>query len=108
MRLLFTSALVGAATLAAPAMAWNETQPASNTMAAWAYPTKHNYCPGGLQPIMVGGVICCGTPTHHGNPYAHPTPVKAKPKPRVHKPAPTYVSNGKGYSEGVVVYEKGN
>lgn len=21
-----------------------------------------NYCPEGLQPVMVGGVICCGTP----------------------------------------------
>lgn len=25
-------------------------------------PASANYCPTGLQPITVGGVICCGTP----------------------------------------------
>lgn len=101
MRHLFTAAVLGAATLAAPAMAWNDTQPATNEMAIWAYPSKHNYCPAGLQPVMVGGVVCCGTPTHHGNPYAHPTP--AKHKPRTHAPVVQY---GKGASD-VVVYGKG-
>lgn len=24
--------------------------------------SKHNYCPAGLQPITISGVICCGTP----------------------------------------------
>ena len=93
MRYLFTTAFIGAATLAAPALAWNETQPATNDMAIWAYPSKHNYCPAGLQPVMVGGVICCGTPTHHGNPYTHPV----KHKPKAHKPM----------SHATVVYEKG-
>ncbi len=27
------------------------------------YPASANYCPSGLQPITLGGVICCGTPT---------------------------------------------
>ena len=25
----------------------------------------HNFCPAGLQPISMGGVICCGTPNTH-------------------------------------------
>jgi len=24
-----------------------------------------NYCPAGLQPITISGVICCGTPNQH-------------------------------------------
>lgn len=96
MRSLFTAAVLGATLFAAPALAWTDTQPASNEMPVWAYPSKHNYCPAGLQPVMVGGVVCCGTPTHHGNPYAHP-------KPKHHT---THVSYGKG-SGDVVVFEKG-
>lgn len=104
MRLFFTAACLGATVFAAPALAWSETQPATNDMPIYAYPTHANYCPAGLQPVMLGGVICCGTPTHHGNPYAHPVSTK-RHKPR-HKPAHTFVSHGKG-SGDVVVYEKG-
>lgn len=79
--------------LAASALAWqdnNMTQPTADQIAVWAYPSKQNYCPNGLQPVTIGGVICCGSPTHVG--YAsHP-----KPKPRrAHKP------------QAYVVYEKG-
>ena len=28
----------------------------------YAYPSSANYCPAGLQPITISGVICCGTP----------------------------------------------
>lgn len=100
MRLVFTAALVGTATFAAPALAEGHTQPASYDMPIYAYPTHVNYCPAGLQPVMVGGVICCGTPTHHGNPYAHPAPRRS------HKPAQAFVAYGKG-SGDVVVYSKG-
>ncbi|MFK7874694.1 MAG: hypothetical protein AB8B71_02785 [Paracoccaceae bacterium] len=31
----------------------------------YPYHAKHNYCPAGLQPVTVGGVICCGTPNQH-------------------------------------------
>lgn len=31
----------------------------------YAYPTSANYCPAGLQPITISGVICCGTPNQH-------------------------------------------
>lgn len=107
MRHFLTVALIGATGLAAPALAdghghyggqgHNMTQPASNEMAVYAYPTA-NYCPAGLQPVMIGGVICCGTPTHTGNPYPHPAPKRA------HKPV--HVSYSKSPSD-VIVYEKG-
>lgn len=106
MRVLFpAAAAIGLALAAAPAWAWSEhpmTQPASNDMAVWAYPSKANYCPAGLQPVVVGGVICCGQPTHVGYVAQH------APKPKKHKPrpAPAYVSYGKGYGD-TVVYEKG-
>ncbi len=107
MRILYTAAVVGLSLAAAPAFAWNEnmTQPATNNMAVWAYPAKANYCPAGLQPVVVGGVICCGQPTHHGY-QSHP-PRKRHKVVHKPKPAPTYVSYGKGYGDGTVVYEKG-
>ena len=102
MKTTFAAALIGASMMAAPAMAWNETQPATDGMAVYAYPSAANYCPAGLQPVIVGGVICCGTATHHGyESNAHP-----RRSVRTHKPAATYVSYGKG-ADGVVVYEKG-
>ncbi len=101
MRILFSGILAAAALSAAPALAWNEsmTQPATDEVAVFAYPAKANYCPAGLQPVVVGGVICCGVPTHQAYKAHRAT------KPR--KPAPTYISLGKGYDDGVVVYEKG-
>lgn len=27
------------------------------------YPAAANHCPSGLQPVTMGGVICCGNPT---------------------------------------------
>ncbi len=99
---------------AAPAMAWSNntyTQPASNDIAVWAYPSKSNFCPAGLQPVVVGGVICCGQPTHVG--YQSNNHPKANPKPRAYKPRAHkphakpyvayekgYVATGKGYDEG--------
>ncbi len=95
MRLLFIAALAGATLAAAPAMAWNDnmTQPASNEIAVWAYPSQVNYCPAGLQPVRIGGVICCGQPTHVGY--------------QSHTPRRSTVVYGKGYDGTVVVYEKG-
>jgi len=39
-----------------------------------------NYCPVGLQPVVVNGVICCGTPNSnmsYQQMMAHPMPKKA-------------------------------
>jgi hypothetical protein len=104
MRFLFSAALTCASLAAAPVLAWsdNMTQPASNENAVWAYPSSANYCPAGLQPVTIGGVICCGTPTHYGY-KSHPAATK-----RYYRAASDYVAYGKGYSEGVAVYRKGD
>ena len=31
----------------------------------YPYNASANYCPTGTQPIVVNGVICCGTPNQH-------------------------------------------
>ena len=49
-------------------------------MAVYPYATKYNYCPQGLKPVVVGGVICCGTPNQHISYQAAMSP------PRAHKP----------------------
>ena len=71
MRSITIAAAFIAAVAAAPALAWSdhpqgrpEFQPTRPTVAVSAYKTNHNFCPAGLQPVMMGGVICCGTPTH--------------------------------------------
>ena len=28
----------------------------------YAFHSKHNYCPAGLQPVTMDGTICCGQP----------------------------------------------
>ena len=101
MRLVFSTALVGAMSMAAPVLAWTSepTQPASDNMLVYGYKTT-NYCPAGLQPVVVGGVVCCGIPNTTSY-QSHPAPRR-----KAHKPA-SYVSYGKGYAEGHVVYEKG-
>lgn len=96
MGLKFTFATIfGAAILAAaPALAWSDrsyTQPTAKEIAVWAYPSKQNYCPVGLQPVTIGGVIYCGQPTHVGY-QTHPTP-RRQDKPKL------YVAYGKGYRE---------
>ena len=41
----------------------------------YAYPSSANFCPDGLQPITISGVICCGTPNQtmtYAEVQAHP------------------------------------
>ncbi|SPF78068.1 hypothetical protein [Pseudoprimorskyibacter insulae] len=64
-----------------------------NSGQIYAYPTKANYCPAGLQPVVVGGVICCGTPTApgYGDHTLAPKAVYKKktysaPAPRIYAP----------------------
>jgi len=37
----------------------------------YPYATAHNYCPEGLQPVTVTGVISCGRPTADVPSYQH-------------------------------------
>ncbi|WP_226782516.1 hypothetical protein [Oceaniglobus trochenteri] len=67
--------------------------------AIYAYPTA-NYCPAGLQPVTIGGVICCGTPTRHQS-YArmmqHPVKKRAHKVRRVQR---EYIPTQKGIPTG--------
>lgn len=59
----------------------------------YAYPSSANFCPAGLQPITISGVICCGTPntsTSYQQMMAHPAPKKHKV--RHYKPRPVTYS----------------
>ncbi|MEZ5715671.1 MAG: hypothetical protein R3D85_11140 [Paracoccaceae bacterium] len=52
--------LIGAASLGITAALW--AMPAAAEMPIFAYASKENHCPAGMQPIILGGVICCGVP----------------------------------------------
>lgn len=82
MRLSLTLA-AGLACLAAPALAQT---------AVYAYESKHNFCPAGLQPVSVAGAVCCGVPNQHqtyqqakrhpvAKHYSHRTVVRARTCP---------------------------
>ena len=62
-----------AATIAAPALA--------EGVKIYPYASKENYCPTGLQPITINGVICCGQPNQeqsYQSVMAHSTYKKAR------------------------------
>ncbi|MGX0876137.1 hypothetical protein ACSSV4_000812 [Roseovarius sp. MBR-154] len=47
----------------------------------YAYESRANFCPAGLQPVSLNGVICCGTPNQEQSyqqtmrhPVTHVTP----------------------------------
>lgn len=49
--------------------------PVKGPMPIFAYKTSENHCPAGLRPVVIGGVICCGTPNHamsYQQAMAHP------------------------------------
>lgn len=59
----FTTLLAGASlALATPALADEMTKEAAVGPKVYAYASKANYCPEGLQPVSLSGVICCGAP----------------------------------------------
>lgn len=74
MRVLISAACLGAAALcgmsasSASAQTWSSNAPqvpASSPptgVLLHPYPAQENFCPYGLQPVTLGGVICCGTP----------------------------------------------
>ncbi|MEM6759910.1 MAG: hypothetical protein AAF601_10570 [Pseudomonadota bacterium] len=57
MRLIFAMFL---ALTAAPALADNHTPTPGGNI--YSYKTHTNFCPAGLQPVTMDGVICCGVP----------------------------------------------
>ena len=62
-----TALILAALGLAAPAFgddAWkgDATNNPNSYVMMHTYPTAANYCPAGTQPVLVGGVICCGQP----------------------------------------------
>ncbi len=88
MRRLILAALA-ATLLPAGAHAWesgNSWQPM-----IYSYETKHNFCPAGLQPITLNGVVCCGTP-NQGQSYQQALrhPVVKKKKTVYHAPRRSY------------------
>ncbi|HKL06007.1 MAG TPA: hypothetical protein VJ929_09375 [Roseovarius sp.] len=73
MRFSLSAALL-AAVIAAPAAAQGPK--------IYAVPSHGNYCPSGLQPITMNGVICCGEPNQsqtYQQVMRHPAP-KVRPK----------------------------
>ncbi len=56
----------------------------------YAYPSAENYCPTGLRPVTIGGVICCGVPNQsmtYQQVMAHPVP-KRHAAPRAQAECP--------------------
>ncbi len=53
-----------------------------------------NHCPAGLQPVMMGGVICCGEP--NAGAYVDRPGKVHKPKRVHHRPAPRVIVGEKG------------
>lgn len=53
----------------------------------YPYSSSHNYCPTGLQPVSIDGVICCGKPNtgiSYQSAMSHPV-AKKKHHKVVHK-----------------------
>lgn len=83
--------LNGMAIIAAVGFTALAPQMASADVKVRPYATSENYCPAGLQPVSINGVICCGTPNTHEtyqSAMAHPVAKKKVHKVR-HKPRQT-------------------
>jgi hypothetical protein len=62
---VFTVAIAATIAMSSQALAWGDMYMGDgthnpNSVALVAYHGP-NYCPAGLQPVVLGGVICCGT-----------------------------------------------
>lgn len=61
---------------------------AAAEMKIYPYASSENFCPNGLQPITISGVICCGTPNtsqSYQSVMAHPAPKKVHYKKHARK-----------------------
>lgn len=82
---LFIAATAAALLSGSAAFAWGDmymgdatNNPNSNGL-QHAY-NAPNYCPAGLQPVLMGGVVCCGTP--NAAPYVNRVSAPRKAAPR--------------------------
>ncbi len=91
---VFTAAMAGASLMLATLM------PAQVAAEAKVYPYHgQNFCPAGYQPVVVGGVICCGQPTQHRSyqqALAHPTPKKKRHVRHTYSARPSCTAGTKG------------
>ncbi len=74
----------------APAATYNTAPTSFDAPKIYAVRSSANYCPNGLQPITIDGVICCGTPNQsvsYQSMKAHPVVRKVRAR-RVNR-APT-------------------
>ena len=66
----------------------------------YPYASHENYCPAGLQPITISGVICCGVPNQahtYQQVMKHPAPQRVKHhKPRDFSARPACREGEKG------------
>ena len=84
-----TRFLIGAAVAALWAV------PAAADMPVYANAGGPNYCPSGLQPVVVGGVICCGTPNRSiSYQQANAHPVHKAKKRYVRRVSSSYCPEG--------------
>lgn len=79
----FTAAAAMSLALSGQAFAWGDMYmgngAATHNVSIHPY-NGPNYCPVGLQPVVINGVICCGTPNSNMSyqaMMAHPMPQKA-------------------------------
>ena len=79
MKNLMIGAGIGLLAMAAPA--------AAKEAKLFPYAASVNYCPAGLQPIQLGGVICCGVPNQSGSYSDYQRHPVAK-KRHYHQPRP--------------------
>ncbi len=71
--------------------------PAAADAKLFPYPAKANYCPSGLQPIVLNGVICCGVPNQsasYSDYMSHPV------RKRTYRPRAEYGSKSPGGWDG--------
>lgn len=54
---------------------------ANDPVKIYPYASEVNYCPAGLQPVTISGVICCGVPSEkvsYQSVMSHPAPFRKR------------------------------
>lgn len=71
----------GLALIAALGLMTAAPQTATAETKIYPYKASENYCPAGLRPVSINGVICCGQPNQHisyQSAMAHPVAKKKR------------------------------